>query len=99
MRDGRALAVARGTSVTQNPNSLQPDSTSHCAGVVEIAGRVMSSFALWMWTNAPPRGFLDSRLCDGIPVLAKDFSQSWEDGPRMLPSMYARPGQRVQPTT
>ncbi len=35
-------------------------------------------------------------LADGIPVRAKDFSQSKEDGPRMLPSMNASPGQRVQ---
>src|SRR5258708_12354449 len=31
-----------------------------------------------------------------MPVRMKDFSQSAEDGPRMLPSMKASPGQRVQ---
>jgi hypothetical protein len=32
-------------------------------------------------------GFLASMLAEGMPVRAKDFSQSKEDGPRMLPSM------------
>ena len=36
---------------------------------------------------------------DGTPVLAKDFSQSWDEGPRMSPSIYARPGHRVQALT
>jgi|SRR5579864_8152255 len=40
--------------------------------------------------------FFDNRLREGIPVRAKDFSQSCEEGPRMLPSTYASPGQRVQ---
>src|SRR5258708_6759430 len=40
--------------------------------------------------------FLDRRLTEGIPVRAKDFSQSWVDGPRIFPSMNANPGQRVQ---
>jgi len=31
-----------------------------------------------------------------MPVRKKDFSQSADDGPRMLPSIKARPGQRVQ---
>lgn len=34
-----------------------------------------------------PRAALASMLAEGIPVRANDFSQSWEDGPRMLPSM------------
>jgi len=34
-------------------------------------------------------------LLEKRPVRAKDFSQSAEDGPRMSPSMYARPGHRV----
>ena len=38
-------------------------------------------------------------FAEGIPVRAKDFSQSCEDGPRMFPSMKARPGHRVQPAT
>ena len=42
------------------------------------------------------RIFLRSRFFEGTPVRANDFSQSWIDGPRMLPSRYARPGQRVQ---
>ena len=41
-------------------------------------------------------GFFRWRFTDGMPVRANDFSQSWIDGPRMLPSMYARPGHRVQ---
>src|ERR1700691_1124535 len=40
--------------------------------------------------------FLASKLTEGIPVRAKDFSQSAVEGPRMFPSMNARPGQRVQ---
>lgn len=31
--------------------------------------------------------FFASMFADGTPVLAKDFSQSCDDGPRMLPSM------------
>ena len=38
-------------------------------------------------------------FADGIPVRAKDFSQSSEDGPRILPSMKARPGQREHDPT
>jgi len=37
-----------------------------------------------------------SMLADGTPVRANDRSQSEVDGPRMLPSMKARPGQREQ---
>jgi len=37
-------------------------------------------------------------LADGMPVRWNDFSQSAVEGPRMLPSMYARPGQRLQLT-
>src|SRR5215469_8859846 len=40
--------------------------------------------------------FFASMLADGTPVRANDFSQSCDDGPRMLPSMNASPGQRVQ---
>jgi hypothetical protein len=47
-------------------------------------------------TNPRDDGFLDNRFFDGIPVRTKDFSQSCEDGPRMSPSMYAKPGHRVQ---
>src|SRR5579862_5830349 len=43
-----------------------------------------------------PASLLASMLADGTPVRAKDFSQSWVEGPRMLPSINARPGQRVQ---
>ncbi len=39
---------------------------------------------------------LRSRFTDGIPVRARDFSQSCVEGPRILPSMYASPGQREQ---
>src|ERR1017187_7325459 len=39
-------------------------------------------------------------FADTMPARAKDFSQSCEEGPRMLPvSMYARPGQRVHEPT
>lgn len=47
------------------------------------------------WGATSAARFL-SRLFDGAPVRAKDFSQSCVDGPRMLPSMYASPGQREQ---
>ncbi len=40
--------------------------------------------------------FFASMLADGIPVRAKDFSQSCDDGPRILPSMNASLGHRVQ---
>ena len=43
--------------------------------------------------------FFDNIFAEGTPVLANDFSQSWEEGPRMLPSIKASPGQRVQPPT
>src|SRR5579864_9014594 len=35
---------------------------------------------------AAPR-FFASMLADGTPVFAKDFSQSCDEGPRMLPSI------------
>src|SRR5256885_778370 len=38
-------------------------------------------------------------FADHMPVRANDFSQSADDGPRILPSMYAKPGQRVHPPT
>jgi len=37
-----------------------------------------------------------SMLAVGMSVRMKDFSQSAVLGPRMLPSIQARPGQRVQ---
>ena len=47
--------------------------------------------------DAPARAArFASRFRDGTPVRANDFSQSWIEGPRMLPSMYASPGQREQ---
>lgn len=49
-----------------------------------------------IWTRLAAACFFDSRLTEGIPVLAKDFSQSCVEGPRIFPSMYARPGQREQ---
>src|SRR5437879_11342408 len=48
-----------------------------------------------IWTSS---GCFLSRFSEGIPVRAKDFSQSWIDGPRILPSMYASPGQREHET-
>src|SRR5215467_9656660 len=44
---------------------------------------------------ALPR-LLASMLAEGMPVRAKDFSQSCDEGPRMFPSPNASPGQRVQ---
>ena len=49
----------------------------------------------WIWINPGVEDFFDSKFTDGMPVLAKDFWQSSVEGPRMLPSMYASPGQRV----
>src|ERR1700689_5110290 len=40
--------------------------------------------------------FFARRFAEGMPVRAKDFSQSAVEGPRIFPSMNARPGQRVQ---
>ena len=50
---------------------------------------------LWICTSPAKLGFRESKLAEGIPVRAKDFSQSWEDGPRMFPSIKANPGHRV----
>lgn len=52
----------------------------------------------WICTRCGIEGFcfLANRLAEGIPVRAKDFSQSAVEGPRIFPSMNARPGQRVQ---
>ena len=49
-------------------------------------------------TSGPPAAIpaLRSMFAEGMPVRWKDFSQSEVEGPRMLPSMYANPGQRVQ---
>ncbi len=49
----------------------------------------------WLCSGA----LLASMLAEGTPVRAKDFSQSCDEGPRMLPSMNASPGQRVQVPT
>src|SRR5580704_11784950 len=45
------------------------------------------------WASVKPRR---SMLAVGMLVRMKDFSQSAVLGPRMLPSIQARPGQRVQ---
>ena len=52
----------------------------------------------WICTNrgAAAFSFLASKLTEGIPVRANDFSQSAVEGPRIFPSRNARPGQRVQ---
>ena len=42
---------------------------------------------------------LASILAEGMPVRTNDFSQSAVDGPRILPSIQANPGQRVQEAT
>src|SRR5437879_12607367 len=47
-------------------------------------------------TRSRDARFFASILADGIPVRAKDFSQSCDDGPRVLPSINASPGHRVQ---
>jgi len=52
----------------------------------------------WICTSRGTEGFcfFATRLAEGMPVRAKDFSQSAVEGPRIFPSMNARPGQRVQ---
>ena len=58
-----------------------------------------------IWTRPGKDGRRDgadalaSMLAEGIPVRTNDFSQSAVDGPRMLPSMNASPGQCVQVAT
>jgi len=42
---------------------------------------------LWICISSAKMGFRESKLAEGIPVRAKDFSQSCEDGPRMFPSI------------
>src|ERR1039458_4951444 len=53
---------------------------------------------IWICTRrgAEAVSFFANRLTEGMPVRAKDFSQSAVDGPRIFPSINARPGQRVQ---
>ena len=53
----------------------------------------VDSALIWMRLT---RTLLASMFADGIPVRANDFSQSCEEGPRMLPSKNASPGHRVQ---
>lgn len=43
--------------------------------------------AAWIWTSGEKDDFLAFQFSDGIPVRAKDFSQSKMEGPYMLPSM------------
>ena len=52
----------------------------------------------WICTNRGGEAFsfFASRFFEGMPVRAKDFSQSAVEGPRIFPSMNANPGQRVQ---
>jgi hypothetical protein len=47
--------------------------------------------AAWSWRPSCAAGCTRARQCG-----RKTFSQSWIEGPRMLPSMCASPGQRVQ---
>src|ERR1700693_2066811 len=46
--------------------------------------------------SAATFSFFASKLVEGMPVRAKDFSQSAVEGPRIFPSRKARPGQRLQ---
>ena len=46
-----------------------------------------------------PAAALASILAEGMPERAKDFSQSCVEGPRILPSIYASPGQRLHEPT
>src|SRR6202020_1959672 len=58
------------------------------AGVVAGSARICTRFAAVR--------FLAIMLAEGTPVFTNDFSQSCDEGPRMFPSMYARPGHREQ---
>src|ERR1700674_2519836 len=60
------------------------------AGTIWICTRRGADFASFC------ASFCASRFTDGMPVRAKDFSQSAVEGPRMFPSMNAKPAQRVQ---
>ena len=49
-----------------------------------------------IWIRSAATRFFASMLAEGTPVLTKDFSQSCEEGPRIFPSINAKPGHRVQ---
>src|SRR5271154_6712795 len=61
-----------------------------------IAGTIWICTSLGAPLRAEAFCFFARRLAEGTPVRAKDFSQSAVEGPRIFPSMNARPGQRVQ---
>src|SRR5260370_30299376 len=54
---------------------------------------ICSRFALLTFAQA---FLLAIMLAEGTPVRTNDFSQSCDEGPRILPSRKARPGHRVQ---
>lgn len=74
-----------------------------CRGYAEVATAEADSLSpvivgtSWICTRRGAEffSFFATKLTDGIPVRAKDFSQSEVEGPRMLPSRNASPGQRV----
>ncbi len=70
-----------------------------CEGKVRDVDQAV---AARIWTRPgivvcrPPDAARATMLAEGTPVRTKDFSQSAVEGPSMLPSMKASPGQRVQ---
>ena len=78
--------VYEATALASMPDSLLP----------VIAGTIWICTSLGTSRGPEAFCFFASRLAEGTPVRAKDFSQSAVEGPRMFPSKNARPGQRVQ---
>jgi hypothetical protein len=82
--------------------SLQKWDRDGCSRPETASGLMQTYAALarvrrpWICTSAGLEDFLDGKFVEAMPILANDFSQSCTEGPRIFPSMYASPGQRVQ---
>src|SRR5213083_491511 len=60
----------------------------HWSGVrLPWVAAVLRGNSQWICMRPGAEGILASMLADGMPVRAKDFSQSAVEGPRMFPSM------------
>ena len=65
-----------------------PFSICHWSGVrLPWVAAVLRGNSQWICMRPGAEGILASMLADGMPVRAKDFSQSAVEGPRMFPSM------------
>src|SRR5271165_5684606 len=92
------LAIGR-SSIRQELRGVRVRYPTAFAGTLMLDSLLpMIAGTIWICTRrgAEAFSFFASRLAEGMPVRAKDFSQSEEEGPRILPSMKARPGQRLQ---